>query len=93
MLILQVLIQISALVAVTMLIRSQVIIQMREYRFYKARDWDFSVESGLDRLRLDKGMLGYQLPFTPWQRFYLFRPLCIAHLTIFLGLLALFMFL
>jgi hypothetical protein len=87
MLILQILIECAALLAVMLLVMSQIRIQVREYRFYKSRDWDFSAESGLDRLRLDKGMWGYELPLTNWQRFHLFRPLCIVHLLLFLGLM------
>jgi hypothetical protein len=83
MFILTILIQIAALVAVALLVANQTRTQVREYRFYRARNWDFSVESGLDRMKLDEGMLGYNLGLSNWQRFYLFRPYCIFFLSVF----------
>lgn len=75
MLIVEFLIISAALVAVAALIRNQVMAQWNEYRFYKSNGWDFSVDSGSDRLKLDRQVFSYAPNLTNWQRFYLFRPI------------------
>lgn len=74
----------SALIAVGLLAVQQIIAQVREYNFYKKNGGDFSVDSEMDHVKLDRSMHYNDLRLTNWQRFYLFRPACIAML-VFLG--------
>ncbi len=63
---------------------------MKEYAFYKNNDWDFSVDSGLDRI--DERIAAYPLGLTNWQRLYLFRPFYIAMLILVLVVMAVSLF-
>ncbi len=85
MIILKFLIVTAALTALLLLLRNQMVAQVKEYRFYKANGWDFSVDSGLDTLKLDRQISTFGLNLTPWQRFYLFRPIYILNMTVLLG--------
>jgi hypothetical protein len=87
MVILQILLVIAAFAAVTLLLLHQMATQVREYCFYRARGWDFSVDSGLDRLKLDQRILIFDLGLSSRQRLYLFRPFYIAGLILFIGLM------
>ncbi len=82
MLILKIVIFSAALIAVGLLAVQQIIAQVREYNFYK-NGGDFSVDSNMDHVRLDRSMHYNDLRLTNWQRFYLFRPACIAMLVFF----------
>lgn len=59
----------------------QILTMVREYRFYRANGWNFSVDSGLDRV--DERIAPYRLPLTNWQRLFLFRPAYILMLLVF----------
>ncbi|MGI2033721.1 hypothetical protein ACRQ1B_15110 [Rhizobium panacihumi] len=85
MIILEFLIITATTTAVILLLRNQIIAQVKEYRFYKANGWDFSVDSGFDKLKLDRQISTFGLNLTPWQRFYLFRPAYIINITVLLG--------
>lgn len=85
MIVISIFIQVAVIAAVLFLIFTQIYIQFREYRFYKGRGWDFSVESKLDYMKIDKAMKGFEFRLTSWQRFYLFRPYCILFLSLFFG--------
>lgn len=83
----EIIIVFAALLAVGLLAIQQIAAQVREYRFYKKNGGDFSVDSGVDYLRLDKSLYYNSLRLTNWQRFYLFRPACIIMLIAFLGMM------
>lgn len=83
LLILEIVIFSAALIAVGLLAVQQIIAQVREYNFYKKNGGDFSVDSEMDRVKLDRSMHYNDLRLTNWQRFYLFRPACIAMLVFF----------
>ncbi|WP_234901864.1 hypothetical protein [Agrobacterium rubi] len=85
MLLFEILIISAAIAAVSLLIVHQVATQLREYYFYKGNGWDFSVDSNLDRLKLDERIAIYNLNLTNWQRFYLFRPLYVLNMIVLLG--------
>ena len=80
LLILEIVIFSAALIAVGLLAVQQIIAQVWEYNFYKKNGGDFSVDSNMDHVRLDRSMHYNDLRLTNWQRFYLFRPACIAML-------------
>lgn len=80
MLVLEIVIFAAALIAVSLLTVQQIVAQVREHNFYKKNGGDFSVDSNMDRVRLDRSMHYNDLRLTNWQRFYLFRPACIAML-------------
>ena len=80
LLILEIVIFSAALIAVGLLAVQQIIAQVREYNFYKKNGGDFSVDSNMDHVKLDRSMHYNDLRLTNWQRFYLFRPACIAML-------------
>ncbi|MDQ0456034.1 hypothetical protein [Rhizobium paknamense] len=65
---------VPVLAVVAFAIVHQLSVQVNEYRFYQSVDWDFSIDSKIDRLNIDERMFGYSLNLTNWQRFYLFRP-------------------
>lgn len=50
---LEILIFSSAFVAIILLAAHQLVAQVREYGFYKRNGGDFSVDSGVDNLKLD----------------------------------------
>ncbi len=77
----------AALIAVSLLLANQVIVQWKEYSFYKANGWDFSVDSGHDKLKVDKKIQVYDLSLSNWQRFYIFRPAFLLCVTFFLALM------
>lgn len=74
------------LAAIILLILHQIITLVKEYAFYKTNGWDFSIDSGLDRI--DDRIAPYRLGLTNWQRLYLFRPFYILMLIIFTLLMA-----
>lgn len=84
MIVLEFLIITSAMTAVILLLRNQITAQVKEYRFYKANSWDFSIDSGLDSLMLDKQIATFDLNLSNWQRFYLFRPAYIVNIMLLL---------
>lgn len=77
MLILEIGLFIAALAAVCALAWNQILTQMREHRFYRRNGGDFSIDSSIDKVRLDDRIHYSPLRLTNWQRFYIFRPLCI----------------
>ncbi|MGN7124355.1 hypothetical protein [Methylorubrum thiocyanatum] len=82
---LQIVIPIIALTLVALLALQQTIVFVREYRFYRRRGWDFTADSGLDRI--DQRITHYPLRLTNWQRLFVFRPLYLLNLYAFLGLM------
>lgn len=87
MLLLEVLLFSAAFVAVILLAAHQIVAQVREYRFYKSNGGDFTVDSGMDNLKLDERVYLNALGLTNWQRFYLFRPFYILLLIAFAGMM------
>ncbi|WLP57797.1 MULTISPECIES: hypothetical protein [Rhizobium/Agrobacterium group] len=77
----------AAFLAVILLAAHQIVAQIKEYRFYKSNGGDFSVDSGMDNLKLDEGVYINALGLTNWQRFYLFRPFYIVLLIAFAGMM------
>ncbi|EGP54248.1 hypothetical protein Agau_P200579 (plasmid) [Agrobacterium tumefaciens F2] len=77
----------AAFVAVILLAAHQIVAQVREYRFYKSNGGDFTVDSGMDNLKLDERVYLNALGLTNWQRFYLFRPFYIVLLIAFAGMM------
>lgn len=75
----------AALAAVALLALHQFVAQVKDYLFYKRNGWDFSVDSGADKI--DQRIMPYDLGLTNWQRFYLFRPLYILMLIWFMGMM------
>jgi hypothetical protein len=92
MLLLEILLFLAALVAVILLAAHQIVAQVREYRFYKSNGGDFSVDSGMDNLKLDERVHINALGLTNWQRFYLFRPFYIVLLIVFASMMILSLF-
>lgn len=92
MLLLEILLFLAALVAVILLAAHQIVAQIREYRFYKSNGGDFSVDSGMDSLKLDERIHINPLGLTNWQRFYLFRPFYIMLLIVFASMMILSLF-
>lgn len=92
MLLLEILLSLAALVAVILLAAHQIVAQVREYRFYKSNGGDFSVDSGMDNLKLDERVHINALGLTNWQRFYLFRPFYIVLLIVFASMMILSLF-
>ncbi len=82
---LQIVLPIIALTLVGLLALHQTIVFVREWRFYRRRAWDFSADSGLDRI--DERIIHYPLRLTNRQRLFVFRPLFLANLYAFLGLM------
>lgn len=74
MIILEIMIVLVVLSLVGLLVRHQIIVQIKEYHFYKNNGWDFSVDSGIDDVKLDERIHTHSLGLNNWQRFYLFRP-------------------
>ena len=66
-----------ALAALCALAWNQIVAQIREHRFYRRNGGDFSIDSGMDKVRLDDCIHYSPLRLTNWQRFYIFRPVCI----------------
>ena len=87
MLLLEILIFSAAFVAVILLAAHQTVVQVREYRFYKRNGGDFSIDSGVDNLKLDERVYINALGLTNWQRFYLFRPFYIILLIAFASMM------
>lgn len=85
MIVFEILIKAAALVALSLLILHQIATQVREYYFYKQNGWDFSIDSNLDRLKIDERITVYNLNLTNWERFYLFRPFYIFIMIVLLG--------
>jgi hypothetical protein len=85
MLILEIAVFSAAFLAVSLLAVHQIVVQVRECRFYKKNGGDFSVDSGMDDVKLDKRIFIYDPGLTSWQRFYIFRPLYIMLLIVFAG--------
>ncbi|MDX3809825.1 hypothetical protein ACXIUS_09485 [Bosea thiooxidans] len=85
MLILKTLLFIAALAAVALLALHQFAAQAKDYLFYKRNGWDFSIDSGADKI--DQRIMPYDLGLTNGQRFYLFRPLYILMLIWFMGMM------
>jgi len=92
MLLLEILLFSAALVAVILLAAQQIVAQVREYRFYKSNGGDFSVDSGMDHLKLDERVHINALGLTNWQRFYLFRPFYIVLLIVFASMMVFSLF-
>ena len=90
MLILEILAFLAAMGMGALLLLQQVVTQVKEYRFYRSRGWDFSIDSGLDRI--DERIAPYRLPISNWQRLYLFRPAYILMLIWFIGMAFAFAF-
>ncbi|MCJ2030728.1 hypothetical protein MKK50_15235 [Methylobacterium sp. J-043] len=82
---LQIVAAIIALTLTALLALHQTIVFVREWRFYRRRGWDFTADSGLDRI--DERITHYPLRLTNWQRLFVFRPLYILNLYVFLGLM------
>lgn len=76
---------IIALILTALLALHQTIVFVREWRFYERRGWDFTTDSGLDRI--DERITHHPLRLTNWQRLFVFRPLSLANLYTFLGLM------
>ena len=87
MLVLEILLFSAAFGAVGLLAVHQIIAQVREYRFYKNNGGDFSVDSGMDNVRLDERVYINALGLTNWQHFYLFRPFYILLFIAFNGMM------
>ncbi len=85
MIALEILIKAAALGSLSLLILHQIATQVREYYFYKQNGWDFSIDSNLDRLKIDEKITVYNLNLTNWERFYLFRPFYIFIMIVLLG--------
>ncbi|MBN6148849.1 hypothetical protein JR065_00720 [Xanthomonas sp. AmX2] len=85
MLILEIAVFSAAFLAVSLLAVHQIVVQVKEYRFYKKNRGDFSVDSGMDDVKLDKRIHINDLGLTNWQRFHIFRPLYIVLLIVFAG--------
>lgn len=85
MIVFEILIKAAALGALSLLILHQIATQVREYYFYKQNGWDFSIDSNLDRLKIDEKITVYNLNLTNWERFYLFRPFYIFIMIVLLG--------
>lgn len=73
------------LAAIILFILHQIVTQVKEYAFYKNNGWDFSIDSGLDKL--DERIGPYAYGLTNWQRLYLFRPFYIALLIVVTSLM------
>lgn len=84
---LEILIFSSAFVAIILLAAHQLVAQVREYGFYKRNGGDFSVDSGVDNLKLDERIHINALGLTNWQCLYLFRPFYIVLLIAFAGMM------
>ncbi|WP_234902475.1 hypothetical protein [Agrobacterium larrymoorei] len=87
MAVVEVLLALVTTAAMSLLIAHLLATQVREYYFYKANNWDFRIDSHLDRLQIDRRMFMSDPNLTNWQRFYLFRPICIINFSAFLGLM------
>lgn len=74
----------AALLSLIFLLINQIAVQFEEYFFYKANGWDFSVDSGKDKIQVDKKIQIYDLSLNNWQRFYIFRPAFLSCVTLFL---------
>ena len=85
MIVFEILIKAAAIGALSLLILHQIATQVREYYFYKQNGWDFSIDSNLDRLKIDERITVYNLNLTNWERFYLFRPFYIFIMIVLLG--------
>lgn len=85
MIVFEILIKAAALGALSLLILHQIATQVREYYFYKQNGWDFSIDSNLDRLKIDEKITVYNLNLTNWERFFLFRPFYIFIMIVLLG--------
>ena len=85
MVVFEILIKAAALGALSLLILHQMATQVREYYFYKQNGWDFSIDSNLDRLKIDERITVYNLNLTNWERFFLFRPFYIFIMIVLLG--------
>lgn len=85
MIVLELVVICAALISVSVLLFNQVVAQWKEYSFYKANGWGFSVESGHDKLRLDRKIQIYDLNLNNWQRFYIFRPAFLSCITLLLA--------
>ncbi|MBB3947113.1 hypothetical protein GGQ73_003079 [Rhizobium skierniewicense] len=85
MIVFEILIKVAAHAALSLLILHQMATQVREYYFYKKNGWDFSIDSNLDRLKLDEKITAYNLNLTNWERFWLFRPFYIVIMIAFFG--------
>ena len=85
MIVFEILIKAAALGALSLLILHQIATQIREYYFYKQNGWDFSIDSNLDRLKIDERITVYNLNLTNWERFFLFRPFYIFIMIVLLG--------
>ena len=72
-----------AFAAVVILFVHQCRVQIREHRFYRARDWDMRKDSGMDKVDLPRAALTYSVP--PALRFLVFRPLALVSLLLFMG--------
>lgn len=92
MLLLEIVLFSAAFLAVVLLAVHQIIVQVRECRFYKNNGGDFSVDSGMDNVKLDDRVYINSLGLTNWQRFYLFRPFYIALLIAFAAMMIFFLF-
>lgn len=77
MLVVEIAIKAIVLILLVLLIRWQIRVQIEEWRFYEARNRDFSVDSGMERITyLDLGL-------TNRQRLMLFRPAYLVMLIVF----------
>lgn len=85
MLIVEIAIKAIVLLLLALLVRWQIRVQIAEWRFYKARNWDFSVDSGMDRI--EERITYLDLGLSNRQRLYVFRPAYITLLIGFTGLL------
>ncbi|NTF31326.1 hypothetical protein G6L88_04435 [Rhizobium skierniewicense] len=85
MIVFEILIKVAAHAALSLLILHQMATQVREYYFYKKNGWDFSIDSNLDRLKLDEKITAFNLNLTNWERFGLFRPFYIVIMIAFFG--------
>jgi hypothetical protein len=76
-----------AFAGVVLLFLHQCRVQVCEWRFYRARGWDMSEDSGLDREDVPSAIRGYQT-FAPKARFQVIRPLFLVILVVFMGVMA-----
>jgi hypothetical protein len=75
----------ATLAAIALLFCNQVMVQVLEYRFYRDNGGDFTVDSGIDRLKVDQKIHVRDLNLTNWQRLYIFRPIFILSVGWMLG--------
>ncbi|KIP98076.1 hypothetical protein RU07_22830 [Agrobacterium tumefaciens] len=85
MIVLEIIVISATLAAMALLFCNQIMVQILEHRFYRENGGDFTVDSGIDRLRVDQKIHVRGLNLTNWQRLYIFRPIFILSVGWMLG--------